>query len=269
MKTILTYGGRHAEQHDTSAQALEALNVSVVYPGIDHPALQNVSLCVPSGSRVALVGPNGAGKSTLLKAVAGLLSTTSGAIRIYGQPLSAVRAHVSYLPQRGELDWSFPISLRKLVLTGRYVHLGWLRWPSKADWAHADEAIERMQLSDLAERQISHLSGGQQQRALLARALAQEADLLLLDEPLNAVDAATRQVVAGVLGALHQQGKTIITATHDLERLGTDFDSALYLVDGHAAQLEGAEDQLSAKHQAAAAPYRAAMLTGESYGLAD
>jgi manganese/zinc/iron transport system ATP- binding protein len=269
MKTIFTYGGRHAEQHDASAQTLEALNVSVVYPGIDHPALQNVSLCVPSGSRVALVGPNGAGKSTLLKAVAGLLSTTAGAIRIYGQPLSAVRAHVSYLPQRGELDWSFPITLRKLVLTGRYVHLGWLRWPSKHDWACADEAIERMQLSDLAERQISHLSGGQQQRALLARALAQEADLLLLDEPLNAVDAATRQVVAEVLGALHQQGKTIITATHDLERLETDFDNALYLVDGHAAQLDGAGGRDAHAHPIMIMPRSTATLTGETYGLAD
>ena len=269
MKTILPYGGRHAEHIEAGVQALEILNVSVVYPGIDHPALQNVSLHVPAGSRVALVGPNGAGKSTLLKAVAGLLKATSGSIRIYGQPLSAVRARVSYLPQRGELDWSFPISLRKLVLTGRYVHLGWLRRPSQDDWARADEAIARMQLSDLAERQISHLSGGQQQRALLARALAQEADLLLLDEPLNAVDAATREVVAGVLGMLHAQGKTIIAATHELDRLGTDFDSALYLVDGREARLGDAPDSHDVTYHAVAALNGTHLLAGEAYGLAD
>jgi manganese/zinc/iron transport system ATP- binding protein len=269
MKTIFTYGGRHAENHDTSAPALEVLNVSVYYPGVDQLALQNVSLRVPAGRRVALVGPNGAGKSTLLKAIAGLLGTASGVIRVYGQPLNAVRRRVSYLPQRGELDWSFPISLRKLVLTGRYVHLGWLRWPSQHDWASADKAIERMQLSDLAERQISQLSGGQQQRALLARALAQEADLLLLDEPLNAVDAATRQVVAEVLGALHLQGKTIIAATHELERLGTDFDNALYLVDGHEAHLDAPDDHYTDIRSAALDAPSHAVMTGEPYGLAD
>jgi len=118
------------------------------------------------------------------------------------------------------------------VLTGRYGHLGWLRRPGARDWAIADQALAQMQLSELAERQISQLSGGQQQRALLARALAQEADLLLLDEPLNAVDAATRSVVAETLRVLHAQGKTIIAATHELEHLETDFDAALYLVDG-------------------------------------
>ena len=269
MKTIFAYGGPHAELHDKGTPALEALNVSVFYSGIDQPALQNVSLCVPRGSQVALVGPNGAGKSTLLKAVVGLLSTASGAIHIYGQPLAAVRQRVAYLPQRGELDWRFPISLRKLVLTGRYVHLGWLRRPSSHDWACADEAIERMQLGELAERQISQLSGGQQQRALLARALAQGADLLLLDEPLNAVDAATRQVVAEVLNGLHQQGKTIIAATHELERLGTDFDSALYLVDGREAKPDRADDKLAGTRHAGDASHGHEVSRGEAYGLAD
>jgi manganese/zinc/iron transport system ATP- binding protein len=268
MKTIFAYGGRRAARVDASAPALEALNVSVFYPGIDHPALHNVSLLAPLGSRVALVGPNGAGKSTLLKAIAGLLGTSSGVIHIYGQPLSTVRERLAYLPQRGELDWSFPISLRKLVLTGRYVHLGWLRRPTKYDWECADEAIERMQLSALAERQISQLSGGQQQRALLARALAQGADLLLLDEPLNAVDAATRQVVAGVLDGLHRQGKTIIAATHELNRLETDFDSALYLVDGRVSELESARDSHGSPRQPADLQGHM-MKLGESYGLAD
>jgi ABC-type Mn2+/Zn2+ transport system ATPase subunit len=219
----------------SGAPALLVTDVTVSYPGVDAPALKGVSLCVPVGSRVALVGPNGAGKSTLLKAAVGLLPVTLGTLRVHGNPVGNCPQRVAYLPQRGELDWRFPLSVRKLVLTGRYVHLGWLRRPGARDWAIADQALAQMQLSDLAERQISQLSGGQQQRALLARALAQEADLLLLDEPLNAVDAATRHVVADVLRALHAQGKTIIAATHELEHLETDFDAALYLVDGREA----------------------------------
>ena len=214
------------------APALLANDVTVSYADADATALKGVSLCVPVGSRVALVGPNGAGKSTLLKAAVGLLAVTQGTLQLYGHPIGTHTGRIAYLPQRGELDWHFPLSVRKLVLTGRYVHLGWLRRPSARDWAIADVALAQMQLSDLAERQISQLSGGQQQRALLARALAQEADLLLLDEPLNAVDAATRHVVADVLHELHVQGKTIIAATHELENLETEFDAALYLVDG-------------------------------------
>ena len=232
---MIAYSGRHARAAIAGAPALEIVNASVNYPGMEGLALQNINLSVPAGTRVALVGPNGAGKSTLLKAVAGLLPVASGAIRVYGHPAATFPQRVAYLPQRGELDWRFPISLRKLVLTGRYVHLGWLRRPGARDWEIADQAIARMQLSDLAERQISQLSGGQQQRALLARALAHEADLLLLDEPLNAVDAATRSVLAETLFNLHLEGKTIVAATHELERLGVDFDDALFLVDGREA----------------------------------
>jgi manganese/zinc/iron transport system ATP- binding protein len=122
--------------------------------------------------------------------------------------------------------------VRRLVVAGRYPHLGWLRWPVREDWRKADAALERLGIRDLAERQIGELSGGQQQRALLARALAQEADLLLLDEPLNAVDAATREVVSAVLRDLQREGKTVVVATHDLDRLQTDFDDALFLLDG-------------------------------------
>jgi ABC-type Mn2+/Zn2+ transport system ATPase subunit len=184
------------------------------------------------GARVALVGPNGAGKSTLLKAAAGLLPVLSGEIKIYGQPVGACHHRVAYLPQRGELDWRFPISLRRLVMTGRYVHLGWLRRPGAADWAVVDRVMAQLELSQLAERQIGQLSGGQQQRALLARALAQEADLWLLDEPLNAVDNDTRAIIASVLDELKKQEKTVITATHDLGRLERDFDRAVYLCEG-------------------------------------
>jgi manganese/zinc/iron transport system ATP- binding protein len=228
------YGRRRHVDPIPEAPALLVRQVSAGHPGAEQPALEGVSLLVPVGTRAALVGPNGAGKSTLLKAVAGLLPIRAGEIRVFGQPVGVCHHRVAYLPQRGELDWRFPISVRRLVLTGRYVHLGWLRWPSKRDWALADEMLKRLGIEDLAERQIGQLSGGQQQRALLARALAQQADVLLLDEPLNAVDAETREVVARVLDALRRQGKTFVVATHDLGRLEADFDQALYLSGGRA-----------------------------------
>jgi ABC-type Mn2+/Zn2+ transport system ATPase subunit len=229
---MFPYSNRHHVDPVPGAPALEVCDLNVEYPGTRRLALNHVSLRVPSSARVALVGPNGAGKSTLLKAVAGLLPIRQGTAAIYGNPIGACHHRVAYLPQRGEIDWRFPVSLRKLVLTGRYVHLGWLRRPSANDWAIADTMIEQLGLSDLADRQIGQLSGGQQQRALLARALAQEADLLLLDEPLNAVDAATRAIISEVLNGLQGQGKTVIVATHDLGRLESDFDSALYLSEG-------------------------------------
>ncbi len=214
--------------------ALDIHQLSVGYRSSGQErALDNVTLCVPKGKRIALVGPNGAGKSTLLKAIVGLLPILNGDIRIFGQPIADCRQRVAYLPQRGDIDWRFPISLRKLVLSGRYVHLGWFKYPRANDWAIADEMIARLGLTALAERQIGQLSGGQQQRALLARALTQEADLLLLDEPLNAVDADTRAIISDVLDLLQSEGKTVIAATHDLGRLESDFDGALYLADGH------------------------------------
>lgn len=222
---------RHAEPV-ADAPALVTHSLKVAYPGNGAPALKGIDLHVPAGARVALVGPNGAGKSTLLKAVAGLLPALSGEIHIFGLPIRECHHRVGYLPQRSDVDWRFPICVRELVLTGRHVHLGWFRRPGKRDSAAASEALELLGLEAVAGRQIGQLSGGQQQRALLARALAQEADLLLLDEPLNAVDAETRNVVADVLADLRRQGKTVVIATHDLGRLESDFDGALYLSEG-------------------------------------
>ncbi len=227
-----TYGKRHYASTVVDAAALAARNLHVAHPGAAKAALVDLGIKVPVGTRVALVGPNGAGKSTLLKAAAGLLPIVSGELRIYGQPVGACHHRVAYLPQRGEIDWNFPISVRRLVLSGRYVHVGWLRRPGRQDFALVDQAIERMGLAALADRQIGQLSGGQQQRALLARALAQDAELLLLDEPLNAVDAETRAVVGDVLVEIGKRGKTAVVATHDLGRLETDFDGALYLSEG-------------------------------------
>ena len=190
---LFAYGRRRHVNPVASADALVTDKLTVGYRGSPRPAVKDVTLRIPQGTRVALVGPNGAGKSSLLKAVAGLLPVLGGNIRIYGNPVRACHHRVAYLPQRGEIDWRFPISLERLVLTGRYVHLGWLRWPAASDYKITREVIGRLGLGHLASRQIGRLSGGQQQRALLARALAQGADLLLLDEPLNAVDVETRK----------------------------------------------------------------------------
>ncbi len=228
----LPYNRRRHASKVPGAPALEAIGVTAGYSGSPEPALRDVNLRVPVGSRIALVGHNGAGKSTLLKAAAGLLPVLSGDLRIYGQPVGACHHRVAYLPQRGDIDWRFPVTVERLVLTGRYVHLGWLRRPGRSDRELARGALQRMGMAPLASRQIGQLSGGQQQRALLARALAQDADLLLLDEPLTAVDAETREAVSGVLAELQAQGKTAIIATHDLGRMEAEFDGALYLSEG-------------------------------------
>jgi ABC-type Mn2+/Zn2+ transport system ATPase subunit len=228
---MLYYGSRKHANPVPNAPALEVKHLVTGYPGAK-AALKGVSLCVPIGSRVALVGSNGAGKSTLLKAVAGLLPVREGDIRIYGNAVGACHHRVAYLPQRSQLDWRFPISLRRLILTGRYVHLGWFKRVRPGDQEVVAQVAQQLGLETLLDRQIGQLSGGQQQRALLARALAQESDLLLLDEPLNAVDQDTRVVITSVLRALSAEGKTVIMATHDLGRLESDFDGAMYLSEG-------------------------------------
>jgi len=229
---LFPYSRRHHADPVAAADAVVAEELTVGYPGSLRPAVKQVCLRISPGTRVALVGPNGAGKSSLLKAIAGFLPASGGSLRIYGNAVGECHHRVAYLPQREEIDWRFPISVERLVLTGRYVHLGWFRWPKARDRQIARAVMARLGLSDLADRQISRLSGGQQQRVLVARALAQGADLLLLDEPLNAVDASTRAALHNVLQDLHQQGKTILVATHDLGRLASEFDAAVYLSDG-------------------------------------
>jgi manganese/zinc/iron transport system ATP- binding protein len=231
--------------------ALDCVNVSVRYPRAEQPAVSNVTLRVETGSRVALIGANGAGKSTLLKAAAGLLPVCGGEIRVHGSPPGGCCHRVSFLAQRGELDWRFPMTVRKLVLTGRYVHLGWFAWPGVEDHRIVDQTLEQLQIADLADRRISELSGGQQQRTLLARAIAQEADLLLLDEPLNAVDAQTRAVVRSVLRSLSAAGKTIVAATHDTHDIEVEFDRVIHLSGGTCDGVEQrlSEARLDAAHQ--------------------
>jgi len=212
--------------------AIEIAGLTAQHLGADSPALVDVDLRVAAGARVALIGANGAGKSTLLKAMVGLVPVRAGSVRVLGSGFQAHRRQVAYLPQIGELDWRFPISVRRLVLTGRYVHLGWIRRPSAVDHRQTQQALARLGLSDLADRQIGQLSGGQRQRALLARALAQDADLLLLDEPFTAMDAASRDILRNVLDELRHDGVTVVLATHELDSLDVDPDAVVLLRDG-------------------------------------
>lgn len=216
----------------TAVPAVNAVKISGHYPHHSAPALVDLTITVPVGARIALVGANGAGKSTLLKLIAGLLPLAQGTLTLFGHPLTQARQRVAYLAQRSETDWRFPMTVARLVGTGRYSRRGWLRGLTAADHQAVAAVMAQLQIDHLAHRQIGQLSGGQQQRTLLARALAQEADLLLLDEPLNAVDVETRAIIARVLDDLKAQQKTVLIATHDLGRLESDFDGALYLSEG-------------------------------------
>jgi manganese/zinc/iron transport system ATP- binding protein len=207
--------------------AIEVRNLTVSYR--NRPAIRNVTVRIDPGLLVGLVGPNGAGKSTLLKAVVGLVFPDSGTVRIFGQSVDAVRPQVAYVPQRSEVDWDYPIVVEEVVLMGRYPHLGLLRRPGPEDRRIARAALRQVGMEAFADRQIGQLSGGQQQRVFLARALAQEASILLLDEPFVGVDAATEETIYALLRRMREEGRTVVVATHDLSRAQTSFDRLLLL----------------------------------------
>ena len=192
-------------------------------------ALENVAFETECGRSIALVGPNGAGKSTLLKTLAGLLTPESGTIEWRGQELTKSSHEIAYLPQRGEIDWQFPITVRGLVEMGRYPNLGWWRGYSKHDEEMVQRAMEAMQLLDLQDRQISALSGGQQQRAFVARALAQEAHVLLLDEPFTGLDNPAQENLSVLFRDLTREGRLLIASHHDLATVPVLFDDVLLL----------------------------------------
>jgi ABC-type Mn2+/Zn2+ transport system ATPase subunit len=193
------------------------------------PVLADLSLTVPAGAMVAVVGPNGAGKSTLFKALVGLLPILAGEARVADRPSVEARNRVAYVPQREEVDWRFPISVLDVVLMGRYGHVGWLRRPGAADRAFAQRGLDSLGIGSLASRPIGDLSGGQQQRVFLARALAQEPDVLLLDEPFAGVDAPTQESMLDLLDDLNARGITIIVSTHDLPLATSRFGQLLLL----------------------------------------
>lgn len=193
------------------------------------PALHHIGFEVHCGQCVGLLGPNGAGKSTLLKALAGLLPIETGTIRFHGRPVRGATRDFAYLPQREEVDWDFPATVRGLVEMGRYLCTGWWQRFSAVDRAAVDSALEAMQLGELEDRQISALSGGQQQRAFLARALAQEAHVFLFDEPFAGLDQPTQQNLKSLIRNLRDAGKLVLASHHDLASVPEIFDRVLLL----------------------------------------
>ena len=207
-----------------------AVAVRDLWAGYDGmPALESVSFELPSGALVGLAGPNGSGKSTLLKTLLGLLKPWRGSVELFGQSLGAVRQRMAYAPQAELVDWDFPATVRDVVLMGRYGRVGLLRRPGATDRAAVASALAQVGLAELAGRQIGELSGGQQRRMLIARALAQEADLLLLDEPMVGLDATTQHDLLALFETLRNAGKTLLVATHDLSCVAACFDLALLL----------------------------------------
>jgi ABC-type Mn2+/Zn2+ transport system ATPase subunit len=203
--------------------------VSFSYPGTGEDNLDSVDLDVQPGERVALVGPNGAGKSTLLKLVLGLEQLRRGAISVYGNPVHTCLHRVSIVPQRSSVDWRFPVTVYQAVMMGRYVHLGWFKRPGQEDHRRVREAMRTMEIEELTDRQVGTLSGGQQQRVMLARTLAHDADLMLMDEPLNHVDLSTQELIFHTLERLTAEGKTAIVSTHDVGILTVHFSRAVFL----------------------------------------
>ena len=222
-KSILS---RHYAPHQPGTPILAASGLTVRYNG--HAALDNVSFDLRPGEHVAVVGPNGAGKSTLLKAVAGVLTPSSGSVTVYGHGPGG-HICIAYVPQRTAVDWQFPVTVSDVVLMGRIGQLGLLRQPGKRDLAQVRECLELVGIADLAKRQISELSGGQQQRMFIARALAQEAELMLMDEPLTGLDIPSQEGIFQLLHDLRERDVTIMLSTHDLDQAVQYFDRVMLL----------------------------------------
>lgn len=207
--------------------ALEVEELSVSYH--QTAVLWDISFALPAGKFIGIVGPNGAGKSTLLKALLGLTPPLSGSVRFFGSTLEKVRKKVAYVPQRSSVDWDFPMTAYDLVMMGRFSQMGLLKWASKADKEATLKSLQLVEMEDLAHRQIGQLSGGQQQRLFIARALVQDADLFLLDEPFAGIDLATEKTLLNLFSKLKAQGKTIIMVHHDLITAQKVFDWLILL----------------------------------------
>jgi manganese/iron transport system ATP-binding protein len=212
--------------HDREAPILDVSHVTVRYNG--RAALEDVSFRLRGGERVAVVGPNGAGKSTLFKVIAGVLPLTEGEVRVAGHcPDSHIC--IAYVPQRSQVDWAFPVTVADVVMMGRAGRVGLLRRPGSGDWKHVRQCLQVVDLQDLADRQIGELSGGQQQRMFIARALAQEAQLMLMDEPLSGLDVPAQEGIFDILNTLHERTVTVMVAIHDLHLAAEHFDRVMLL----------------------------------------
>ena len=202
--------------------AIEVMDLTVAYR--DKPVLWDVDMSVPSGVLMAIVGPNGAGKTTLIKAILGLVGISAGRVLVSGKTYEEQRRRVAYVPQRGSVDWDFPTTVLDVVMMGRYGELGWIKRPGAREKQAATEALEKVAMSDYAHRQISQLSGGQQQRVFLARSLVQDADVFLMDEPFQGVDATTERAIVTLLQELRDSGATVVCVHHDLQTVTEYFD---------------------------------------------
>ena len=214
-------------QQTPNSPAIEVADLTVAYH--DKPVLWDVDMDVPSGVLMAIVGPNGAGKTTLIKAILGLVKPAAGSVKIRGLDYAQQRRLVGYVPQRGSVDWDFPTTVLDVVMMGRYGELGWIRRPGRKQRSLSLEAIEKVGLSEFTDRQISQLSGGQQQRVFLARALVQDADVYLMDEPFQGVDATTERAIVTLLQELRAAGRTVVVVHHDLQTVTEYFDWATLL----------------------------------------
>ena len=208
--------------------ALHVDRVSAGYRG-NRQALDDISFKVEKGERVAVIGPNGAGKSTLFKAIVGVMHISSGSITIYGEDTHSSHTNVGYVPQQNAIDWTFPASVFDVVMMGRSRHIGWFRWPGKDDRDIVRDILEHLSLDQLAHRQISELSGGQRQRVFIARAMAQDTRLMVLDEPFTGVDQTAEQEIIDSLDILTSHGITLLLSTHHMENAALHFDKILIL----------------------------------------
>jgi manganese/iron transport system ATP-binding protein/manganese/zinc/iron transport system ATP- binding protein len=207
--------------------AIKVEDLTVSYGPV--PALLDISVEIPAGELIGVIGPNGSGKSTLIKSMMGFVKPDVGEVFLFGKEVSHTKGLVAYVPQRGSVDWDFPITVREVAAMGRYGHRRWWQDLKRSDYAAADHALEQVRMSDYSKRQIGQLSGGQQQRVFMARALAQDADVLLLDEPFAGVDAATERAILDVLQATKAKGKTVVVVHHDLATAAEYFDQLILL----------------------------------------
>jgi manganese/iron transport system ATP-binding protein len=230
MSTVTAVLGKSGVRHEPAAPVLELKDVSVAYTGtaVSGWALEKVSFSLVPGQRVAVVGPNGAGKSTLFKLMAGTLKASAGSVNVYGHRPDG-HICIAYVPQRNQIDWQFPVTVEEVVMMGRVGQIGLFRWPRRRDWDLARHSLERVNALHLAGKRIGELSGGQQQRVFIARALAQEAELLLMDEPLSGLDVPSREAIFTILDALRPDGVTVLLATHDLNLAAERFDQVVLL----------------------------------------
>lgn len=229
MEAIQHLGGAYAAKgtdHDLSRPILELKDVSVRFNGT--PALENISFQLQKGERVAIIGPNGAGKSTLFNVISGVLRPNRGEVDVYGHHPDD-HVCIAYVPQRNQVDWQFPVNVADVVMMGRASRMGLFKWPKRSDWETVHEALDLVGMAHLGKRQIGELSGGQQQRVFIARAVAQRAELMLMDEPLTGLDVQSQEDIFGIFRKLRQRSVTVLVSTHDLNLAAERFDRMMLL----------------------------------------